>query len=148
MCLISEAQAEGGGDGGDSSADKDRYRDRSEPSNNNNNRRRSASPLSRSPTPRRLPLPYQYRSPTEPRSQLAPIFSGEAIQPGGRAQLPSIRQTVQIIQPMGPSAPQSVAIIDGPIITQGAMAGQAGYLPFENLFDDELKHHAYNSAEN
>ena len=144
LCFISEAQAEGDGN---SIEDRRSYRDRSEPSNNNNNRRRSASPLSRRPSPRSLPLPYQDRFPTEPRARLYPISLIQPIQPGGRVQLPSIWQTVQMIQPMGPFAPQRIAIMDGPIITQRAMTGQIGYLPLENLFYSDIKDHAYNSAE-
>jgi hypothetical protein len=96
---------------------------------------------------RSLPLPYQDRFPTEPRTRLYPISLRQPIQPGGRVQLPSIWQTVQMIQPMGPSAPQRIAIMDGTIITQRAMTGQIGYLPLENLFYSDIKDHAYNSAE-
>lgn len=155
LCLISEAQA---GGVGSSSDDRGIYRDRSESSSNNNNRRRSASPLSppingvplfnegRRPSPSSLPLPYQYRSPTEPRITIAPVSLREAIQPGGRVQLPSIRQTVQLIPPMGPPAAQRVALIDGPIVTEGAMTGQADFLPVANLFDSDIASNAYNSS--
>lgn len=50
---------------------------------------------------------------------------------------------------MGPPGPQAAALIDGPIVTAEAMAGQAGYLPVDKLLagEDDKNWSEYDSAE-
>lgn len=133
------------------------YADSPEPEDSSNNSRGDSNNRSRSRSPsliQRIDSSYRERSPT---SRMPPMSSRVArpLTPTGvnEIQLPVLPRSpdmngIDLSDITENSVFKTEAFIDGPKITEGAMAGRTtdGYLPRQHLFDLPTTPHKYNEA--